>query len=139
MNLALSIFTVAFAAFCVWLTVRVVNRRERWAKWTLVGTVIGLPVLYVVSFGPACWISSHVLDKDYDEDDDGTGVTAETVSSLYEPIFRLAWRGHPIIREPLFWYASAGANENWAPAYSGDGHFYWGRFPPLCQRYPDDE
>lgn len=26
---------VALAAFCVWLTVRIVNRRERWAKWAL--------------------------------------------------------------------------------------------------------
>jgi hypothetical protein len=26
----LSILSVAFAAFCVWLIVRIVNRRERW-------------------------------------------------------------------------------------------------------------
>lgn len=47
---------VALAAFCVWLAVRIVNRRERCAKWTLVA-VIGLPVLYVASFGPACWLA----------------------------------------------------------------------------------
>lgn len=45
---------VAFAAFCVWLTVRIINRRERWTKWTL-AAVVSLPVLYVASFGPACW------------------------------------------------------------------------------------
>jgi hypothetical protein len=28
----LAVFCVAFAAFCVWLGVRIVNRRERWAK-----------------------------------------------------------------------------------------------------------
>jgi hypothetical protein len=54
MGLALSIFGVTFAALCVWLTVRIINRRERWAKWTL-AAVIGLPVLYAASFGPACW------------------------------------------------------------------------------------
>jgi hypothetical protein len=54
MDFALSIFAVAFAAFCVWLTVRIINRRERWAKWTL-AAVVGVPVLYVVSFGPVCW------------------------------------------------------------------------------------
>jgi hypothetical protein len=32
MVLVLSIFGVSFAAFCVWLTVRIVNRKERWAK-----------------------------------------------------------------------------------------------------------
>jgi len=28
------------AAFCVWLTVRIVNRRERWAKWTLAFAIV---------------------------------------------------------------------------------------------------
>src|SRR5580765_2198488 len=39
----LSTFAVAFAACCVWLTVRIVNRRERWAKWTL-AAVVGQPL-----------------------------------------------------------------------------------------------
>ena len=33
-QLLLPITAAAFAAFCVWLTVRIVNRRERWANWT---------------------------------------------------------------------------------------------------------
>jgi len=53
----LSIFGVIFAAVCLWLTVRIINRRERWAKWTLAG-MVGLPVLYVVSFGPACRLAA---------------------------------------------------------------------------------
>ena len=53
MAIALLIFGVVFAA-CVWLAVRIVNRRERWAKWTL-ATVVALPVLYVAGFVPACW------------------------------------------------------------------------------------
>jgi hypothetical protein len=44
MTILRSALTVAFAAFCVWLAVRVYNRRERWAKWTL-GTTLALPVL----------------------------------------------------------------------------------------------
>lgn len=44
---------LAFAAFCVWLTVRIVNRQQRWAKWML-AAVLSLPALYVASFGPAC-------------------------------------------------------------------------------------
>jgi hypothetical protein len=55
MNVLLPLLAVAFAALCVWLTVRIINRKERWAKWTLVGTVVGVPILYVASFGPACW------------------------------------------------------------------------------------
>jgi len=58
MTIVLTLFGVAFAAFCVWLTIRIVNRRERWAKWTAAGLLIGLPLLYVGSFGPACWIAA---------------------------------------------------------------------------------
>jgi hypothetical protein len=57
MTVVLSALGVAFAAFCVWLTVRIVNRRERWAKWTA-AVVAFLPILYVLSFGPACWITA---------------------------------------------------------------------------------
>jgi len=49
---------VASLALAVWLAVRVINRRERWAKWAL-ATLASLPVLYVVSFGPACWLDSR--------------------------------------------------------------------------------
>lgn len=56
----LLLVTTAVAAFWVWLTVRVLNRRERWAKWTL-ALVVGLPLLYVASFGPACWLADRGL------------------------------------------------------------------------------
>jgi hypothetical protein len=49
---AIAIVAVAFAAICVWLGVRIYNRRERWAKRTL-ALLVGLPLLYVASFGPA--------------------------------------------------------------------------------------
>ena len=40
MTIILPALAATFAALCVRLTVRVVNRRERWAKWTL-GAVPG--------------------------------------------------------------------------------------------------
>jgi hypothetical protein len=43
---------VGFVAFCVWLTVRIVNRRERWAKRTAVGLAAVLAG-YPLSIGPA--------------------------------------------------------------------------------------
>jgi hypothetical protein len=58
MAVALAIFGLAFAAFCLWLTVRIVNRRERWAKWTL-ATVVGVPVLYAAGFAPLFWIDAQ--------------------------------------------------------------------------------
>jgi hypothetical protein len=62
MSIVLSCLAVAFAAFCIWLTVRIVNRRERRAKWTL-AVVVGVPALYVASFGPACWLVSTCEGK----------------------------------------------------------------------------
>ncbi len=48
---------VAFAACCVWLTVRIVNRSEKWAKWTAVAVL--LLATYPISFGPAFCLVQH--------------------------------------------------------------------------------
>jgi hypothetical protein len=59
----LSIVGIAFAALCIGLTVRIMNRRERWAKWSLVGALIGPPLLYVGGYAlmvrPFPFISVH--------------------------------------------------------------------------------
>ena len=99
MSIVLPTMTVAFAAFCVWLTVRIVNRRERWAKWTL-AAVVGLPVLYVASFGPACWITSHA------------NAGASVNSFLFRPLAILIDDMGPV-SDPLEWYAGLGAAESW--------------------------
>jgi hypothetical protein len=58
MTILLPTLAVAFAAFCVWLTVRIVNRRERWAKWTLIALVV-LFFAYPLSIGPLFWLADH--------------------------------------------------------------------------------
>ena len=45
---------VGFAAFCIWLTVQIANRHERWARWAAV--VMVLFVAYSLSHGPALGI-----------------------------------------------------------------------------------
>lgn len=57
MTVVLPALAVAFAAFCVWLTVRIINRRERWAKRT--AAAVAISVLYVASFGPASWLGNR--------------------------------------------------------------------------------
>jgi hypothetical protein len=53
MAVALSVFGVAFAAFCVWLAVRMVNRgRKPGRAFWAAALVVGL-MLYVASIGPA--------------------------------------------------------------------------------------
>jgi len=54
MGIVLSMFGIAFGAFCVWLTVRIFNRREKWAKWALAAALVTTPILYVATFGLWC-------------------------------------------------------------------------------------
>src|SRR5258708_39248575 len=78
-------FGVAFAAVCVWLTVRAFNRRERWAKWTLM-CVIGMPALYVLSSGPMIWLARKV---------DAPHWAFSTLEQIYGPLIWLAmWGGY---------------------------------------------
>src|SRR5436190_1964410 len=92
MIILLTILAVAFAAFCVWLTVRIVNRRGRWAKWTL-AAVVGLPVLYVASFGPACWLCEKGI------------LGQKTAWVLYRPWTMTVVCGPPVIGRALDKYA----------------------------------
>lgn len=104
-DLVIGTIGIASAAFFVWLVVRAVNRRDRWAGRTT-GLIIGLSILYVASFGPACWISSR------------TGVGVTVVSAAYAP---LTWnfgnaigrRPTPIIGLALSRYADLAAAPHW--------------------------
>src|SRR5258708_21026196 len=55
MAMAFSALVAAYFAVCIGAGVRVINRRETWAKRTVIA-VAGLPLVYVASFGPACWL-----------------------------------------------------------------------------------
>ena len=56
MTIILPALAAAFAAFCVWLTVRIVNRKERWAKLTALWLIVVL-LTYPLSIGPVMKIS----------------------------------------------------------------------------------
>jgi len=45
MTIVLPALAVVFAAFCVWLGVRVFNRRERWAMWTAAATLCAVALI----------------------------------------------------------------------------------------------
>jgi hypothetical protein len=120
MSIVLPALAVGFAAFCVWLAVRIFNRRERWTKLTLTA-MVGVPVLYVTSFGPACWISSHTLDR-------GDHIGAQTLNMLYQPILSLAWSGPSIVQGPTIWYARVCSSDGWAIGYVS-GSVQWGPLP----------
>lgn len=64
MSTLLPALAVAFAAFCVWLTVRIVNRKERWAIWLAI-----VIVAYPLSGAALAWLApnwaSSVIDVFY--------------------------------------------------------------------------
>jgi hypothetical protein len=69
------------------------------AFWATV-VVVCLPIAYVLSFGPACWINSHT----------GTGYSA--LPRVYRPILN-AMSSSRKVADLCIWYARAGARSGW--------------------------
>jgi hypothetical protein len=73
---ALQFFSAALAAVCIWLAVRIVNRRERWAMRTA-AVLIVVFVGYPLSLGPLVWLHRGL----------GRPTWMNTVcDSVYEPL-----------------------------------------------------
>jgi hypothetical protein len=86
------------------------SRTFRWA----VVALIAPPVLYVASFGPACWISSH------------TGRGADVVSIVFQPVFSVWWKGPKPFDRLIATYATAFAAKRWTIADSA--RYQWGEY-----------
>jgi hypothetical protein len=97
----------------VWLTVRIVNRRERWAKWTAIGIVVALPLLYVASFGPACWIRAASLNRQ------------ATIPSIYLPLGRATTMMPGWFGDAMFAYARFGMPPSTRVFIPFERHAYW--------------
>jgi len=52
--------SVVYMAVCIWLTVRVINRRERRAKWSL-AVLLSTPTLYFTSVPARLYLANHGL------------------------------------------------------------------------------
>jgi len=93
MTIILPTLAVAFAAFCIWLGVRIYNRRERWAKWTAVGIALAL-ALYPLSVGPMVWLRKH------------RWISEQTIigTRIYEPLFMICEQSEAAYHS-LEWYA----------------------------------
>lgn len=96
-----SLFILAgasFATFCIWLTVRLINRRERWAKRTAIALLVGILFGYPLSWRPAIYVY-HAIDRP---------AWMEATLSVYEPLVWLLNSGRPWIFEPyrsyIFWF-----------------------------------
>jgi len=69
------------------------------AFWGTV-VVVCLPIAYVLSFGPACWFSSH------------TGIGVFALRTVYRPILN-AMSSSRNVAQLCHWYAKAGARSGW--------------------------
>ena len=71
---------------------------ERKPLWPWIAALlIGLPLLYVVSFGPACWVTSR------------SNVTRhEFLDSIYWPLGHVMYEGWPVLTPALAWLAETG-------------------------------
>jgi hypothetical protein len=117
MNTFVLVPVVAFAAVVIWLTVRVANRRKGWAKWTL-ALAVGLPMLYVASFGPACWLSAVPRLSLVEKGDQ----RPPALLANYAPLARVIAGDVPAASKALKWWACAGMRRDyitWIPVSGG--------------------
>jgi len=98
MTIVLPALAVAFAAFCVWLAVRIVNRRERWAKWTLAALIV-LIAVYPLSWGPRCWLYYWGFISDD---------LMPVILTIHAPLDWLAINGPKAVQDAMSWYWNLG-------------------------------
>lgn len=90
------------------------KHRRSWI-W-IVAAVLLLPALYVLSFGPVCWINER------------TDAGSRWISALYAPIIRLANRSTQFELIAL-WYAGLGAREGSTPGFDSGELGWWTTIP----------
>lgn len=77
------------------------DERRKKPIWPwIVAMVVAVPVLYVASFGPACWISSR------------TNAGMEMIPVVYSPLVSVWYRGGVPARA-LNWYCNLWSSKNW--------------------------
>jgi hypothetical protein len=95
MTILFAILAVA-SVFCIWLTVRIVKRRERWAKRTAVVLLASSPVLYVLGIGPAAWLNTrHLMPQSL----------GSASGHFYYPINWIMGHGPEAVGQAITWYA----------------------------------
>jgi hypothetical protein len=105
------------------------DRKNPLWPW-IVSLLLALPVLYVASFGPACWwLSNSALDDmDFEH---GSIIRSLLVRNLfprapriYWPLGWLALNGPEPVRQSLCWYANARKKGIMLPTDPGGSRWY---------------
>jgi len=93
------IFGVVLTGFCLWFGVRVFNRKERWAKRTVLAMLIVFP-LYIASLGPASWLASWGVSP--------LNPTAKFYLPMFCAVDHTPLQVDPWITDALAWYTRVG-------------------------------
>ncbi|MGE5191994.1 MAG: hypothetical protein ACM3U2_05785 [Deltaproteobacteria bacterium] len=83
------------------------RKKPGMAFWATV-VVVCLPLLYVLSFGPACWITSW------------TNIGARIIPIVYRPITRCLSSSAPV-DGAIRWFSNLGAARGWGWSVNGGG------------------
>jgi hypothetical protein len=129
MSVVLPALATAFAALCVWLAVRTVNRGYKPGKRFGLAIRLAVLVAYPLTFGPACWTCLR------------TGNGSEALHFFYRPIILVGSlpqekRDHPgFPAKVILWYANLGVpdgviifmgdGEVWAHRMNGSASYNW--------------
>lgn len=98
------------------------RKKHGWPFWIAVA-LIALPILYVGSFGPACWIGTRFDASQFPEWQDEP--IQSTIVLVYRPLLLTALH-YQISAKSLEWYAGAVAASNEGPLFdSNSGTFSW--------------
>lgn len=84
---------------------RIMETRRRGWVW-IVAAVAIMAIAYPLSFGPACWVSSHTSS-------DARNARSEWVSTIYQPILWLTVHSPSRVQMMIYDYASVGADPGW--------------------------
>ena len=88
------------------------DRKKPIWPW-ITALLIGLPVLYVALFGPACWICGRAPES---------YTLWNATGSFYSPILRVWWRNFPgTTSNTIAWYANLGARIEITVSETSDG------------------
>jgi hypothetical protein len=82
-------------------------------RFWIVGAL--LPVLYVASFGPACWISSRAKYGNL-----------TVLPAVYLPLLEVMWSDMRIFGA-FHWYADLGAASGWGWIKYSNGEWAWAK------------
>src|SRR5260221_3752649 len=114
--------SVAFIAFCIWLGVRIINRRERWAKRMAAALLIGVLVVYPLSIGPACWLAGDLREDNW--------IADSIVPDAYYPVLWIARAARRstdrgVVNNCLEWYVGLWRKDGAFPGLLSTGDRVW--------------